>query len=418
MTDYFDPGALKRFENVNFGNENTIANLEGSGLKASGTWSRFSAIGRQDPEKAENNKARTELLKSLGNAFGLQGMSEKNGKVTFTKGFMDSLEKILGRDVFKRSDFGISGAGGEVSSGRPLTQRRINAIMTQAVRHGVIFGKHMGEFDPKVYRQKLAFIKNDIATQGRKFEASTIAKVNKTFDYVEKCLDFIENESGFLEDNDMPHLFDGCKFLMLPEKTTSNGEKYRTQVGLTGKDAVNEYIQQKTGGLYLHLEELPRFSEMKSIEPLRKYVLFMLQSYVRLSADLYTDSLQKGTLGEYYSHLNHPGLCLDDRVNQLTVMETRTASHDESISLDKCIGKEIGIIAENGDPADTWADVAAKVKEKLVGTKRPIMNAVKTAGGWQFDPVLENGKPLVRPVTAADIDRIGPACMDIINGDA
>ena len=46
------------------------------------------------------------------------------------------------------------------------------------------------------------------------------------------------------------------------------------------------------------------------------------------------------------------------------------------------------------------------------------MNAVKTAGGWQFDPVLENGKPLVRPVTAADIDRIGPACMDIINGDA
>ena len=128
MTDYFDPGALKRFENVNFGNENTIANLEGSGLKASGTWSRFSAIGRQDPEKAENNKARTELLKSLGNAFGLQGMSEKNGKVTFTKGFMDSLEKILGRDVFKRSDFGISGAGGEVSSGRPLTQRRINAI--------------------------------------------------------------------------------------------------------------------------------------------------------------------------------------------------------------------------------------------------------------------------------------------------
>ena len=132
MTDYFDPGALKRFENVNFGNENTIANLEGSGLKASGTWSRFSAIGRQDPEKAENNKARTELLKSLGNAFGLQGMSEKNGKVTFTKGFMDSLEKILGRDVFKRSDFGISGAGGEVSSGRPLTQRDpiMNAVKT------------------------------------------------------------------------------------------------------------------------------------------------------------------------------------------------------------------------------------------------------------------------------------------------
>jgi hypothetical protein len=30
----------------------------------------------------------------------------------------------------------------------------------------------MGEFDPKVYRQKLAFIKNDIATQGRKFEGS------------------------------------------------------------------------------------------------------------------------------------------------------------------------------------------------------------------------------------------------------
>ena len=53
---------------------------------------------------------RTELLKSLGQAFGLKGMTEENGKVKFSQEFMNKLESLLGPNVFKKSDFGVKGA--------------------------------------------------------------------------------------------------------------------------------------------------------------------------------------------------------------------------------------------------------------------------------------------------------------------
>ena len=35
---------------------------------------------------------------------------------------------------------------------------------------------------------------------------------------------------------------------------------------------------------------------------------------------------------------------------------------------------------------------------------------------YKFEPVMEDGKPVVRPLTAEDIDAIGPACMAKIMG--
>ena len=84
------------------------------------------------PRRPPTMQSRTELLCSLGNAFGLNGMGQnKDGVTTFSKSFMDKLQKLLG-DEFKRNDFGISDDG-TVTSGKPLTQRRVSAIVKQAI---------------------------------------------------------------------------------------------------------------------------------------------------------------------------------------------------------------------------------------------------------------------------------------------
>ncbi|MBR5733997.1 MAG: hypothetical protein IKX79_00460, partial [Desulfovibrionaceae bacterium] len=127
-----DLQALDMFRSAQNWTEKGIAKLEGQeAIKQNGTYSgALSALTRSDTERAENNRVRTELLRALGNAFGLSGMSEEEGTVTFSKDFMDRLEKLLGSD-FKRDDFKMD-AQGNVSSGRPLTARRIKAIIAKA----------------------------------------------------------------------------------------------------------------------------------------------------------------------------------------------------------------------------------------------------------------------------------------------
>ena len=90
--------------------------------------------------------------------------------------------------------------------------------------------------------------------------------------------------------------------------------------------------------------------------------------------------------------------------------------------LNQCIGREIAALVQKGNKADSWQDVAADVKKNLVGTIRPIDVPVKVPNGtgeedyeWKFEPLLDNeGKPVVRAITEADIDRLGEACMETI----
>ncbi len=96
MAVAFNPGALDIFREAQLPNENSIANLDGrGGIKANGKlgsflWKPF----RSDATRSNNNAVRTELLKSLGQAFSLSGVSEASGKVMFSKDFMTSLEKL------------------------------------------------------------------------------------------------------------------------------------------------------------------------------------------------------------------------------------------------------------------------------------------------------------------------------------
>ncbi len=150
--------AFKQFQTEASSNPDAIAhsNADGS-IKQAGTYKGvMSAVFRTDDEQAQNNQARTALLTALGKAFDLRGCSRSNGKVLFTKDFMDQLEKHLG-ESFKRGDFGIS-ANGEVTSGKPLTQRRISAILAKAETVGTVC---TSKFSPLA--DKLESIRNKVA---------------------------------------------------------------------------------------------------------------------------------------------------------------------------------------------------------------------------------------------------------------
>ena len=129
MAIQFDLNALSRFSNVNFGDNDAIANLDGGDGLVQNEKLGFILTRKFRSAVAErqNNAVRTELLKSLGRAFNLTGFNEENG--TFTDQFMNRLEEILG-PAFKRGDFGIK--NGVVDSGKPLTQRRIQAVCNAA----------------------------------------------------------------------------------------------------------------------------------------------------------------------------------------------------------------------------------------------------------------------------------------------
>lgn len=122
--------ALAGFRGASSWNEDAVANLSGGGIASHGLYegrlkAAFSKRGQD--VKAANNAVRTALLTALGNAFGLeQAMGDGD---RFSNEFMSRLQQLLGKD-FKRSGFGID-ANGRVNSGKPLTARRINAILAR-----------------------------------------------------------------------------------------------------------------------------------------------------------------------------------------------------------------------------------------------------------------------------------------------
>lgn len=142
---------------LKFTDANAIVTKGENGFKSDTTYTGpLSALKRTTEVKSENNAARTELLCTLGEAFGLTDEIKTNndGKTTFSETFMDQLEKALGKD-FKRADFGIN-ANGEVASGKPLTQRRIAAIIDKVD----ILGK--GSFSLEVYQKKFNAIVQEL----------------------------------------------------------------------------------------------------------------------------------------------------------------------------------------------------------------------------------------------------------------
>lgn len=428
----FNATALNVFRNAQFQDENTVANLDSKGLKSGGTFhggNIFRAIGRSGDEKRANNEIRTELLKSLGQAFGISGMEEKNGKVTFSKAFMDQLKALLGDDVLKSGDFKLNDDG-SVTSGRPLTQRRITAI----IRKAAIIGR--GEFNVKDYEVKLAEVQKDLAKldSNRGLNCAFV----DYFKFVKNSLDFLKNNMDHLvvenkawisndstndDNSDIPRYF-------INQKNPETGEL----IPLWTKGSMAKFLGVNMVNGVFHTEQYSNIPTKMNTPEAKKalldYIRTTVTTFVQGAIDLYLDAKEADKVSELVDKWNEsPAACMDDKAEEpyrlrdalglLTEeqLEAKFATeHTTTTKLDKCIYEEINVACEKrtakGMPAAKgWNDIKDDVKKALVGIKRPIMTLDINDG---IVPLKENGQQVVREVTAEDIDRIGPKCCDTL----
>ncbi len=504
----FDASRIAAFRDAQFSSDKSIASLDANGgIKSNGTYhGALSVFFRTSAVKASNNAVRSELLRSLGQAFGLDGMNETGGKVTFSKDFMDRLESILGKDVFKRGDFKI-GADGTVTSGRPLTSRRISAIIAKAtaVAQGDSGELEMGtlgpimepespevetfktvsttpattsttsapgdtkgntvgtvgtaaavsgsgEFDTKVYGAKLQAIQKEIAPLkepglslfsldsdpddssprirgARSFQA--------LFNHVGMCLEFLDKDfEGLIVENDVwidndrsgksnegvarfvirdpkthqetPMPTAGVLHMWLLSNTSFHGA-YHADLNGFGKGLSDDHVDHS------------RIDTPEDAKRLKNYIRMTTQLYVQTAIDLFFEAKAADKLNDYIGAVNREtGGCMDARLSRIGEIRnelglfvdadvTQVADHDTQTNLDNCIYEEIRVAVAKNPDAESWNDIAGDVKKALVGQVRPI-GTLNSLG--VFEPLMENGKPVVRAVTEADIDRIGQTCAD------
>ncbi len=458
MSD-FNMAALDSFNRAINDNDNAIVNVDRENdnrLKYNGTFRSANIFRwmRSPATKAANNEVRTQLLKSLGEAYGLNGMTTRSdGKVKFSQDFINNLRNRLGAEL-KIDDFGIN-RDGLVTSGKPLTVRRIKEIIAKASEHDlnvrtasnvntsasnlIINTASSGsesDFDINSYKNKL----NEPFKKMGGLSGITGAQ---------KCLSFLEKLGSkplVREDPDYDFF-----------RVTSDNEEEREKlvrfqyydvnqqkyVPMKRFDDLANYLNDEdTLGMPIHLEYQPfrpqnyKDGDKHGPEAMEKYVKHNITEYVRLVADLYYDCKKAGKLNDYESKMRYPGGCLEARlgkasefkeklgVTELSDNEVdnvrdmqRLADTGENVPLHKCIFAELNAIISdpNAEQGEDWNAYADRVKKNLCGKKHPITEAfTNEKGRIDFRPVMENGKPVVREITAADLDKIGPKIYDSI----
>ena len=453
----FDITALNAFRNVNLGGDKAIANL-GEGdkvVKKNDYYGPIGKIFRGGAAKAANNAVRTELLRSLGNAFGLSGMSEKDGTVTFSKAFMDKLSDLLG-PAFKRDDFGV-GADGTVKSGKPLTQRRISAIVKQAKIVS------QGAFDYDVYTTKLAHANEVVA----KLPGDN-QKLKERLELAGKLIDFIHEDLDTMIDNNPDYDLEYAKVDHDPQFSTKYVFNFRDEHGNKGSELFEEHrcIEQVRARLHdqfgvpMHICEniLPNTTCAKPSqltnprEQITAYVRKVVTNYVETTLGTFFAAEKAGQLKEFSRSIGND-VCLEAKTDAIATFRLMNlpledvvqdevpgngpveapvavpvATHDKDQPLNQCIGREITALVQADPSIERWDQVADRVKENLRDAIRPIDIPVKTGEfvdddgekvtTYKFEPLLDNeGRPVVRKITPEDIDRLGEAVMStILNG--
>ena len=372
---------LAMFRDVKLGSENAIANVGTDGksvVQNKELGSLFSRLFRSKTEESLNNAARTALLKSLGQAFGLS---------KFSADFMKKLEGILGRDVLKTGDFKIS-SDGTVSSGKPLTKRRIDAIINKAVLVSP------GAYNYADYKAKLDYVRTRLDAMPATMDKSDVEGAKKKFNLAEKMMDFVKDEiPGLVVANDPDDIFDYDPTIDAPLMF-----KMRMEGGGTRNAQIPEYFKN------------------------------VMTAYATTIIDLFIECEKLGKLDKFIGVLNEKVICAEARTSSLIEFRLKeipsedgpVVTHNSDQPLDQCIGREItAMVEKNPDllESDDFKDFAAEIKKNLVGTIRPITVPQNTPNGIRFVPLLDgNNKPVVRAITAEDIDRLGQACIDATNG--
>ena len=424
---------LAMFRDVKLGSENAIANVGTDGksvVQNKELGSLFSRLFRSKTEESLNNAARTALLKSLGQAFGLSGMTESGGTTKFSADFMKKLEGILGRDVLKTGDFKIS-SDGTVSSGKPLTKRRIDAIINKAVLVSP------GAYNYADYKAKLDYVRTRLDAMPATMDKSDVEGAKKKFNLAEKMMDFVKDEiPGLVVANDPDDIFDYDPTidapLMFKMRTEGGGTR---NAALNSFSAINSYVGERIGAPF-HLQENilggkfnTRLSDVKDPKKqIPEYFKNVMTAYATTIIDLFIECEKLGKLDKFVKALNDYSICteaktsalIEFRLNEIPSEDGPVVTHNSDQPLDQCIGREIAAMVEKNPDlmeSDDFKDFAEEIKKNLVGTIRPITVPQHTAGGIKFVPLMDgNNKPVVRAITAEDIDRLGQACIDATNG--
>ena len=424
---------LAMFRDVKLGNENAIANVGTDGksvVQNKELGSPISRLFRSKTEKSLNNAARTALLKSLGQAFGLSGMTESGGTTKFSADFMKKLEDILGRDVLKTGDFKIS-SDGTVSSGKPLTKRRIDAIINKAVLVSP------GAYNYADYKAKLDYVRTRLDAMPATMDKGDVEGAKQKFNLAEKMMDFVKDEiPGLVVANDPDDIFDYDPTidapLMFKMRTEGGGTR---NAALNSFSAINSYVGERIGAPF-HLQENilggkfnTRLSDVKDPKKqIPEYFKNVMTAYATTIIDLFIECEKLGKLDKFVKALNDYAICteaktsalIEFRLNEIPSEDGPVVTHNSDQPLDQCIGREIAAMVEKNPDlmeSDDFKDFAEEIKKNLVGTIRPITVPQHTAGGIKFVPLMDgNNKPVVRAITEEDIDRLGQACIDATNG--
>lgn len=455
-----DLTSLNTFKNVNLGNENAIVNLnQDNKLTSNTTFSKANIFRflRSSSTQANNNHVRTELLKSLGKAFGLeQGIGTgPKGEVTFSKDFMDKLEKLIGPS-FKREDFGVPAEGGAVKSGKPLTQRRINQIMTQAATY------ETKDFSIATYKDKLNVILKDLGIPDttkmsyKEFKSYFEMHPNPTgqaFAEIQRCLDFLENDLDGIFRNEPGYDFD---LECIPKENKAEREalventdvKFQIKNQATGNyEALNgaklteftkDILWPRLGGNLIHTERA-KFSlkTSESITPLKNYIASIIKGYAKNGIDCYLEAKAQGKEELLKNHCEHHlGACMEDKgknffefrqkhLDKTTVDVNLEADleavldRDNATTFKKMIETEVFRLSKQ-NPEGEWKDFAPEVKDMLRGKSGvvTVLNKHNENGVTirEYTELKENGKNVIRPLTDDEIDIIGQEICNEIDG--
>ena len=424
---------LAMFRDMKLGGENAIANVGTDGksvVQNKKLGSLISRLFRSKTEESLNNAARTALLKSLGQAFGLSGMTESGGTTKFSDDFMKKLEGILGRDVLKTGDFKIS-SDGTVSSGKPLTKRRIDAIINKAVLVSP------GAYNYADYKAKLDYVRTRLDAMPATMDKGDVEGAKQKFNLAEKMMNFVKDEiPGLIVNNDPDDIFDYDPTidapLMFKMRTEGGGTR---NAALNSFSAINSYVGERIGAPF-HLQENilggkfnTRLSDVKDPKKqIPEYFKNVMTAYATTIIDLFIECEKLGKLDKFVKALNDYAICteaktsalIEFRLNEIPSEDGPVVTHNSDQPLDQCIGREIAAMVEKNPDlmeSDDFKDFAEEIKKNLVGTIRPITVPQHTAGGIKFVPLMDgNNKPVVRAITEEDIDRLGQACIDATNG--
>ena len=226
----------------------------------------------------QNNAVCTEPLKALGNAFGLnEGVSVNNGKTTFTDQFMNRLEEILG-PAFKRGDFGIK--NGVVDSGKPLTQRRIQAIVKAARAKG-----GTEAYDGTTYLAKVDYIKGLITGKGGLDGAARQSALDFFDVKIRNTIDFLDKE------------FEGLSYVKVGRNSGDSQKYIKEKTGLdvdVDKIFSNLHAKNAIKDAALENDRIINIDDIadKTFAPVKQKVGELLKTLVKKSVDLFIEAME------------------------------------------------------------------------------------------------------------------------------